>query len=68
MEFVPALGHAARSRANAPALWRKRIQSGGKALSIEEKPQVLKSHYTVTGPYFGDGEVCAIAASLLLSA
>jgi glucose-1-phosphate thymidylyltransferase len=42
------------------------IKSGTvrKALSIGEKPRMLKSHYAVTGPYFHDGSVRDIAAGL----
>jgi glucose-1-phosphate thymidylyltransferase len=37
---------------------------GGRAISLEEKPQVPKSKYAVTGLYFYDNSVVDLAASL----
>lgn len=44
------------------------VDSGGNAVSIEEKPKAPRSHYAVPGLYFYDNKVIQIAHSIIPSA
>lgn len=44
------------------------FDSNGKAISLEEKPQIPKSNFAITGLYFYDKDVCALASLLKPSA
>ncbi|WP_321942020.1 glucose-1-phosphate thymidylyltransferase RfbA [Paraburkholderia tropica] len=44
------------------------FDASGKVVSIEEKPEVPRSNYAVTGLYFYDCDVCEIAAGIAPSA
>ncbi len=44
------------------------FDADGKAVSLEEKPQVPKSHYAVPGLYVYDHKVCDLAAAMSPSA
>jgi len=40
------------------------FDSDGKAISVEEKPKVPKSHYAITGLYFYDNDVVRVTSEL----
>ena len=79
--YGPGLGHTLQrfSGLQGAAIFAYRVadpqaygvvefDAGGKALSLEEKPQHPKSHYAVPGLYFYDNDVVAIARDLKPSA
>jgi glucose-1-phosphate thymidylyltransferase len=77
-DFQPMLGQA-MARGQGATVFAYHVQdperygvvefdASGKVLSLEEKPKVPKSNYAVTGLYFYDGQVAALAKSLKPSA
>jgi len=76
---LPEQLRAAAARASGATVFAYRVRDPerygvvefdpqGRALSIEEKPVRPRSHYAVTGLYYYDNDVVAIAASLWPSA
>ncbi|QBK04397.1 glucose-1-phosphate thymidylyltransferase [Hylemonella gracilis] len=77
-DFQPMLGQA-MARGRGATVFAYHVQdperygvvefdASGKVLSLEEKPKVPKSNYAVTGLYFYDGQVAALANNLKPSA
>jgi glucose-1-phosphate thymidylyltransferase len=71
----PSRLRAARSRASGATVFATQVRDperygvvvfgpDGRPTSIEEKPEFPKSHWAVTGLYFYDNDVVAIAAAL----
>jgi glucose-1-phosphate thymidylyltransferase len=76
---VPQLLNRAVARTNGATIFAYRVSdpqrygvvsfdSGGRAISLEEKPAAPTSNYAVTGLYFYDGEAVDIASRLRPSA
>jgi glucose-1-phosphate thymidylyltransferase len=76
---LPELLHAAAARARGATIFGYRVKNpqaygvvefdaSGRVVGIEEKPAEPKSSYAVTGLYFYDADVVALASSLRPSA